>query len=337
MMRDAEFETLGLSSDATWDDGKPAFTQLARTYHPDIAGPSGARKFAEITEAYMTLKEVASPSLGKIPVRRAPDVRTYRKAGKREPIFSILRRMILSFLRKRETREEGSKNGGISPAAARFIGSVIARAESEMYAVLSRREEFASRVKSDAIIRRLKSRRPAVTLLALRQLSQSGMSDDAASAAVEHFRRNMPCAEVLEVLLDVFSNSPKRDDMVRALLFHAQKFSEQEAVMLLGRLKRWRVKSEFLRPFLMHKSPAVIAGALASWPEDSDAVPGERSELTILLCKDDEAILIPLLRLLKKEKLPRWTGVRLSNLMKGHPSAAVRVWASAIVRDQKLS
>jgi hypothetical protein len=204
-----------------------------------------------------------------------------------------------------------------------------------MYGVLSRREEFASRTRSDAIIRRLKSRRPAVILLALRQLSKSGMNDDAAAAAVEHFRRNRPCGEVLEVVLDVFANSPKRDDIIRALLLHAQKFTEQEAVMLLGRLKRWRAKSEFMRPFLSHKSPAVIAGALSGWPENS--VSGERSELTILLCKDDEAILVPLLRLLKKERLPRWTGARLLSLMKEHPSAAVRVWASAIVRDQKLS
>jgi hypothetical protein len=161
------------------------------------------------------------------------------------------------------------------------------------------------------------------------------MNDDAVSSAVEHFRRNIPCGEVLEVLLDVFSNSPRRDDMVRTLLLHAARFSEREAVMFLGRLKRWKAKAEFMRPFLLHKSPAVIAGALSSWPEGS--VSGGRSELTILLCKDDEAILIPLLRLLRKERLPRWTGGRLRTLMKEHPSSAVRVWASAIVRDQKLS
>jgi hypothetical protein len=187
----------------------------------------------------MTLKEAASPGMGKIPARRAQHARADRASKKSESIFSMLWRMILSFLPKRETREESSASDGISPAAARFIGGVIARAESEMCAVLSHREEFASRVKSDAIIRRLRSRRPAVTLLALRQLSLSGMSDHAASAAMEHFRRNMPCGEVLEVLLDVFANSPKRDDMVRALLLHATRFSEQEAVMLLGRLKRW--------------------------------------------------------------------------------------------------
>jgi hypothetical protein len=90
-----------------------------------------------------------------------------------------------------------------------------------------------------------------------------------------------------------------------------------------------------MRPFLLHKSSAVIAGALSGWPEG--AVSGERSELTVLLCRDDEAILIPLLRVLKRERLPNWAGGRLLSLMKGHPSAAVRVWASAIVRDQKLS
>jgi hypothetical protein len=334
-MRNAEFETLGLSSDATWDDVKHAFRRLARTYHPDIAGPSGARKFAEITEAYMALKEAAIPGSGKIPTRRAPQARADREAEKGESIFKRLWRVILSFMCKHETKEERSARDGISPATARLIGGVIARAESEMYAVLSHREEFASRVKSDAIIRRLKSRRPAVTLLALRQLSLSGMNDEAASAAIEHFRRNVPCGEVLEVLLDIFSNSPRREDMIRALLLHAQRFSEQEAVMFLGRLKQWKARTEFMRPFLLHKSPAVIAGALSGWPESS--ILGERSELIILLCKDDEAILIPLLRLLKKEPLPRWAVGRLLSLMKEHPSAAVRVWASAIVRDQKLS
>jgi hypothetical protein len=123
--------------------------------------------------------------------------------------------------------------------------------------------------------------------------------------------------------------------MIRALLLHTAKFSEQEAMMFLGRLKQWKARAEFLRPFLTHKSPAVIAGALSGWPED--AVAGGRSELAVLLCKDDEAILIPLLRLLKKERLPRWASGRLLSLMKEHPSTAVRVWASAIVRDQKLS
>jgi hypothetical protein len=337
MTRGAEFETLGLSRDATWDDVKRAFRRLARTYHPDIAGPSGARKFAEITEAYMALKETASSGFGRIPERGAPGARAERETGKGEPIIKRLWRMISSFLRRRETKKNEERAAGdvISPATARFIGNVIARAESEMYGVLSRREEFASRVKSDAIIRRLKSRRPAVTLLALRQLSRSGMNDDAVSAAVEHFRRNMPCGEVLEVLLDVFSNSKKRDDLVRALLLHASRFSEQEALIFLGRLKRWKARAEFMKPFLTHKSPAVIAGVLSGWPEGS--VFGERSELTVLLCKNDEVILIPLLRLLKKERLPDWAGLRLLSLMNEHPSAAVRVWASAIVRDQKLS
>ncbi|MDR3165667.1 MAG: DnaJ domain-containing protein [Synergistaceae bacterium] len=334
MMRDAGFETLGLPSDATWDDVKRAFRRLARTYHPDIAGPSGARKFAEITEAYMTLKETASPGLGKIPTHRAPNVNADRKTGKRESIFKRFWRRFFSRKRKHKAKEEHSKSGGFPPAAAHLIGGVITRAESEMYGVLSRREEFASRVKSDAIIRRLKSRRPAVTLLALRRLSKLDVNDDIAAAVMEHFRRNMPCGEVLEVILDVFSNSPRRDDIVRALLLHAQKFPEQEAVMFMGRLKRWGAKPEFMKPFLSHKSSAVIAGALSGWP---GSFSGEKSELAVLLNRDDEAILIPLLRLLKKEPLPRRLGGRLMSLMKEHPSAAVRVWASAIVRDQKLS
>jgi hypothetical protein len=56
-----------------------------------------------------------------------------------------------------------------------------------------------------------------------------------------------------------------------------------------------------------------------------------------LLKKDDESVLIPLLRLIKKEKLPMWLIPVLTKIMTEHRSPAVRVWASTIVRDQKLS
>jgi hypothetical protein len=335
MTRNAEFKTLGLSPDATWEDIKRAFRRMARAYHPDVAGPSGARKFTEITEAYMALKELASPGVGKVSAGRVSGAGAEHEHGSGEGAFKRFKRFWRGiFSRKRGAKEDQAVDA-MSPARIRFIGGIISRAESEMYGILSKRGECASRVRADAIIRRMTSSRPAVALLALRRLSSRNLTGDIASAAIEHFRKHAPCAEVMEALLDVFADSPMRDDILRAIAPHAQKFSEREAVALLYRMRRWKARSEFMRPFLSHKSPVVVAGALSGWPEDSAS--GERSEFAVLLGRDDEEILVPLLRLLRKGKLPQWTGMRLARLMKEHPSPAVRVWASSIVRDQNLS
>ena len=335
MASDADFRVLGLSPDASWDDIKRAFRRLARMYHPDVAGQSGERKFVEITKAYMSLKEwVSSGSAHTAGACAAPE----RRGGPRtettrnESIFKKFWKKLFS----RENSKGGMREDYfISPARARFIGSILSRAESEMFGVMSRKDEFMSRGRMNAVIRRLKSRHPAVVLLALKQISVFGATGEIAEAVIEHFKKNIPAPETLERVMDVFSNSPRKEELARVMLAHLSRFSEADAMILLGRFKRWRMQPEFLRPFLSYKSPAVIAHALSGWPVNYNK--GNGSDLTGLLKYEDESILLPLLRVLKHEKLPQWTGARLGKLMKEHPSPAVRVWASAIVRDQNLS
>ena len=332
---DADFRVLGLSSDANWDDVKRAFRRLARLYHPDVAGQSGEHKFVEITEAYMSLKERVSSGSARTAGARAAD------GWRSEPRTEVTRNesIFKKFWRKlfyREDRKEGThEEDFISPARVRFIGSVLSRAESEMFTVISKKDEFMSRGRMDATILRLKSRHPAVILLALKQISVYCANDEITEAVIEHFKKNIPVSETLERVMDVFSNSPRREDLAKVMLGHLPRFSEADVMILLSRFKRWKMQPEFLRPFLSYKSPAVIACALSGWPMDYRR--GNGSDLTSLLKHEDESILIPLLRVLKREKLPSWTGMRLEKLMKEHPSPAVRVWASAIVRDQNLS
>ena len=334
MTRNADLRTLGLSSDAGWDDVKRAFRRLARVYHPDVAGPAGAKKFVEITEAYMALKETASLGAGRASSRapaheRKPEPRSEPARG--ESLFRKFWKKLFSW----ESEENASpEDDAIPPARVRFIGSVISRAEAEMESVMSRKDEVVSRGRTDAVIRRLRSRHPAVVLLALRQISIYNVKDDIATAVIDHFKKNTPVSETLERVLDVFSHSPRRDELARVMLTHLPKLSESDAMAMLSRFKRWKAQSELLRPFLSHGSPAVVACALSCWP--TEAQTADKSELAGLLRHDDEAILIPLLRTLRREKLPPWAGGRVEKLMKEHPSPAVRVWAYAIVRDQNL-
>ena len=334
MNGNANFKTLGLQADASWDEVKLAFRRLARTYHPDVAGPEGARKFAEITEAYMTLKESISPGAVRHSTPRPAEERTETK---RESFLCVLwRKLRALFCRKeQEPAAENAYEYDIPPARVRFIGSILSRAESEIHDLMSRRGEFKSKSETEAMLRRISSRHPGVALLALKRISMRDASDELRQAIVDHFRKHAPESEVLERLLALFSNTPHAGAFAKALAVHSSRFSEGDALLLLKWYKRHKeVPKECYTGMLSHESRAVIAAALGAWSPASGIV--DVPEAVSLLKRDEEEILVPLLRMLKREKLPIWILNTVSKISNTHDSSVVRVWASAIVRERNL-
>lgn len=334
-----DYKTLGLTPGAGWDEVKSAFRRLARTYHPDIVGPDGARKFAEITEAYMSLKDAISPetTFGAV---RAGARASYRPPRMDEPPLSapqsIWRRLWARFF----PSEEGGGGAAddpcdFSPARARFVGSAISTAESRMAGLLSRRSEIKERNRTSALICRLRSKHPSVVLLALRQISLRNASDEILTAVMEHFAENIPTTEVLERLLTLFTGSGPAKGFTKALALHARRFSSSDAQVALRWLRRQNSGRECFAPFLSHASPAVVAAALNGWAS-SFGLP-EVSDIVNLLKTEDEAVLVALLRLLRRERTPAWAIPQITRISLEHASPAVRVWASAIVRDRNLS
>jgi hypothetical protein len=336
----ANFKILGLRADASWDEVKSAFRRLARTYHPDVAGPESARKFSEITEAYMILKE--SIAMGSS-ARRAPRQQAERgdlaqaqpaaSGEAREPIFKAFWKK-LSGAAKKGSHEKMSLDYDLPPVRVRFLGSVISRAESEMQGILSRRGEVKARSRTEAILRRLKSRHPSVVMLALQSISSRDATNDMRRAVVDHFARHTPSTEVLQSLLALFSAPSMSTDLARVLVAHSSGFSSSDSLLVLKWLRRQNAPKEFFVPFLSHPLDSVIAATLNGWPQ-GQSLP-ESADLLGLLKKDEESILVPLLRLMKKEKIPMWLMPSINKIMVEHKSPVVRVWASAIVRDQKL-
>ncbi|MDR3353896.1 MAG: DnaJ domain-containing protein [Synergistaceae bacterium] len=336
MRQNANFEALGLTPDASWEEVKAAFRRMARLYHPDIAGPDGAQKFTEITDAYMTLKETISTGVSHAPLRE-PAYQGDSDWSLRGLLREIWSKICSLFGRRRakEDEEEQSFDDDIPPARVRFIGSAISRAEADLDALLSRRSAVKERSTNDAILRRLRSRHPSVVTLALRRISLKDKSDEIRRMALDHFRRNMPTSEVLECLLSIFSSSDYVDDLAQVLMSHAANFPSGDVIMLISWFKRRKMPVGYFAAFLSNPSDSVIAIALSNWPQN-ERLP-ETTEVFNLLKKSDEAILVPLLRLLKKEKLPIWIMPAITKLSRDHKSSAVRVWACAIVRDQNTS
>jgi hypothetical protein len=342
MNRGPNFKTLGLSADASWDEVKSAFRRLARLYHPDVAGADSARKFAEITEAYMTLKDSISPGASTRrkthrydPASGRPSPRQpVKEAPQRDSIFKAFWRKLFSST-KRESHDAESFDYDLPPARVRFIGSVISRAEFEMHTLLLRRGEIKARGRTDSILRRLRSKHPSVVMLALQSITRHDVTDEMRRSVVEHFGKSAPATEILESLLALFSSSERAIDMARALASHAGGYSNADSLMIIRWFKRQNAPKECYASFLSHPQNSVVAAVLMGWPS-GQSLP-ESLDLMSLLKKDDESILVPLLRLMKKEKTPVWLIPTITKIMTGHKSPAVRVWASTIVRDQNLS
>lgn len=332
MSYNSDFKTLGLSPEASWDEVKTAFRRLARVYHPDVAGPEAAGKFVEITSAYMTLKASISPGASCGVCRRVEKRRERSSLAVRCGFFmkSVWRRLFGSEVgRVDDVREEE-----IPPVRIRFIGSVISQAESQLSSLLSQRSELRMRNRTDAILKRLKSRHPSVVLLALRRMSPKDVTDEIRRALVEHVKTNVPTSEVLERLFSLFQSSSLSIDFARAVILHAADFSREDAHIALRWFKRNKATRDCYSAFLSHPSDSVVASVLSAWPPSYD-IPNVL-QVSDLLRKNDETILVPLLRLLKRKRVPVGAIPHIVRLSRTHPSPSVRVWASSIVREQNL-
>ena len=65
MAKQTYYEVLGVEKNADLDSIKKAYRKLVRKYHPDVSkDPDAVQKTAEVNEAYETLKEESTTSLG---------------------------------------------------------------------------------------------------------------------------------------------------------------------------------------------------------------------------------------------------------------------------------
>ncbi len=337
MSHELEYRTLGLAPGAGWDEVKSAFRRLARTCHPDVVGPAGTRRFAEITRAYMTLKDTmareGSSPRGSASAASPPRARSRRAARGRllAPLRSSLTRaaaavraLFAQAARERARRRAEERENLLRD---REVERILARAEARMADLLARAGESAP--DAEAALARLRSRRPEVVLLALERLSTLTGRPEVRGALAERLRRE----EDPEILRRILSLYPRPDGEIDAALARAApRLDPSSAEFALRRFRSFpRLDPAYLLPFLEHRSPRVIGEALAIWPPS--AAPPDLPLLARLLASEEEVLLIPLLRLLRRGRVPGALLPRLRALAGESPFPAVRVWALAIVRE----
>jgi hypothetical protein len=355
----ASFRKLGLRPDASWDEVKSAFRRLARSCHPDVAGPQSARRFQEITSAYMTLKTQIASREG-ASVSRGENRRSGGPCGTGQGRpSSQTRSRRSSFWAKAAESWESWRKSKKKRAEERFaeeqerrrreelrekqrerrISGIIAEAEERIREFCAARHEEEESAVLALHLERLRSRHPLVRALAvdalLPEIAMHGVCE-----AFETLLADPTLAdEELRRLLDAIppESSPGRR-FASVLSARARSLGENQALYTLKWLRVLPERNKFLCAFLSHTSPMVVGEALAVWSREAACLD---EGLTLrLLRRSEEQVLVPLLRLLKRSgengsgaerPLSPLVLTALRRLLREHPSSSVRVWAKALV------
>jgi curved DNA-binding protein CbpA len=328
------FKILGVSPGAHQGEIRAAFRRLALSFHPDVAGPGGAEKFEAAAAAYSILKtatpEQMADALKKAGGRKA--TRT-QKTGEGS-------RFRWGGRRKKETppaagRKEEKKEEKNEQSSGRVRELLLERAlvDAEL-AVARLLEKSRGEEESPAkIVVRLLGDHPEVRLMALRSLVGKPLPEEIFAALLDMARRRAAEDEVLELLMLMDLDQERKRELARALASRFAAMGEKTALTLLRLLNRLPDRTELLVKALLNPSARVIAAALVSWPPKT--LPDELI-LIRLIKREEEAVLVPLLRLMKSAAVPSWAGPRITALSEKHSSPAVRVWAGSIVRSGNL-
>lgn len=321
------FEILGISPGAHPGEIRSAFRRLALSFHPDVAGPREAGRFEAIAAAYAVLKTASPGEVAEALKKRKKSPGAAPQKDRGGSPFRWRRKKQDSSSAKRK-EEEGS--GRVREL---LLERALVEAELSVARLLERARPGESAGNASRIVRRLLGAHPGVRLLALGALGRKAPEGEVFGALLEMVRLWPVDEDVLEHLVLLDYSPDRRRKMAEALAARAGSLAERPALAFLRWISHLPDRADLLAKVLSHQSSRVLAAALSLWP--GGVLPDDLA-LIRLLKRDEEGILVPLLRILKSRGAPPWAVPRLAALSEKHPSAAVRVWARSIVRAENL-
>lgn len=324
------FEILGITPGAHPGEIRSAFRRLALSFHPDVAGPGEAGKFETIAAAYAVLKSASPGEVADALKKRKKSPGAAPRKERGSSPFRRWRKGKATSSPSGKTEEEGDGSGRIREL---LLERALVEAELSVARLLERARAGESAENVSQLVKRLLGAHPGVRLLALGALGRKAPGEEVFAALLEMVRLWPVDEDVLEHLVLLDYSQERRRKMAEALAARAASLPERPALAFLRWMSPLPDRADFLGKILSHQSARVLASALSLWP--GGTLPDDLA-LIRLLKRDEEEILVPLLRILKSGGAPPWAGPRLAALSEKHPSAAVRVWARSIVRAQNL-
>ncbi|MCF4150726.1 J domain-containing protein [Dethiosulfovibrio sp. F2B] len=326
------YSVLGLPAGAPWSEVKSAFRKLARRTHPDVGKGVEEGDFERISEAYMVLRDMfrSEGTFKEDPADRGKAV-DFRKFM--DPLVrasSWVSRTVGDISRKRREKRE-KKERLIREdrlRRAKKIDDILSGTEIQIDSLLTRVDRSGGVSERQRLLRRLKSALPEVRGLALQGLKDSLSSQEVLTALEE----SISLYGLVEDGVDVVVSISDPMSSLRLAMAAAPHFGD----MTLGTARKYL---RWLRALpggpaiyvgLQDPVSSQVAGLLVShWPQDQSFL--SESRVSSLLERDQEDLLIPLLRQLYRRGCPRGFLPRIEEISQNSPSPAVKAWSRAIV------
>lgn len=345
--REMSFRTLGLDPGASWDDVKSAFRRLALACHPDVAGPASALRFQEITQAYMTLKQTlvvdaggaaSAPGRGGV---RPPSSDPAEEMGVFARVFGGWWSWWRSRrVRREEARAESRRRAWEETEKRRrrqtLVDGLLDEAEQRFQDILQRAVVGGREGAVELHLERLSSGHPVVRCMALDALLERLAHPAVIPGIADALAAGNFSGESLRRLLGSRVPGHAAESFARAMTERMPLLEEGDALFALRWLRGLNgVGRDAVEASLFHPAPTVVGDALLQWPR-SAPLPHDRA-LQHLLVREEDRVLVPLLRLLKGRPQSREVVELLRKKVSQHTSPAVRAWARALVSEAEAS
>ncbi|MDI9370044.1 MAG: J domain-containing protein [Synergistaceae bacterium] len=322
------FDILGVQPGAHLKEIRSAFRRLALSCHPDVAGPGSAKEFETVAAAYARLKS-ATPTQ----VTESLKKKKAKAKGARRGASPYSRESSRDRGRSRSSRREKKAGDRSQRVSDLMLERALVDAELYFARIMEKAARSTDAPQSASLAVRLLSAHPAVRMLAIGALIKSSIDAAVLSALVEMVKRWPPDDDVIESLFMLNFSKAQKEAMLSALSAKIPLLSECSALALMRFASRSPAGALVYERMLSHSSHRVLASALPKWPRKE---PPDDLTLIRLLKRDEDVVLVPLLRLLRARRIPAWAAARVKLLAEKHESPAVRVWAGSIVQAQNL-
>lgn len=326
---------LGLSPGASASEVRSAFRRLARTCHPDVAGRQGARRFEQITGAYTFLKSLSQEELRQSTVSNikstAPSAAQKASRWGWETPWTWRQRRRERLRMEEEQRRHAAQEAEEQARETREarMDNVLRRGEQAIEAILSRMDREIRNGDIQDLILRLSSEIMEVRHLALSRLGALGNRRELLDAVIALLLKRDIDEKTARLVAALPLEPAHHRKMAEILAERAAAIPDHLLIFLLHLRSARAVDRELRERYVRNARPGGVALILRHWPEGAFL---SAATLRILLSREEEAVLIPLLSAMKQRAVlcPAWGYERLKSLLT-HSNVAVRVWAKALL------
>ena len=328
----SSLKTLGLDADASPDEIRAAFRELARIYHPDVAAPKDAWRFQQITGAYSLLKNLNFLENLDLNNLQPEDLENLKNLKD----FKDFKNFKADNANANEVENENANANKDEEQTraknfAAKIDSILTRYENEIENFIANQNQEAEQAQvqelKDNIIFRLNSQSSAVRNIAIKRIGSLINRDDVRQTLINLILNHGIDTESSRLIEALPMDADTRERIASSVCEKSAAFPSSLIIKLLDlrNLNNLNLNLNLIERYILCASPENLALILRYWPKDKIL---SDTTLNNLLRSSDANILVPLLSVMK-QNFPQEAAKhqkRISEL-KEHSSPAVRAWA----------